>query len=299
MDLAAAFGLTPFTQNQAQELGFTYREWRRLQAGLTRVRRGVYVTRWGPTDRIRHSQRAAAELLTRTDHFMLAASAICALGLPNPYFRSWDRVPVAIGGRQTRSARGVQLSRAVPTLTAWGPSTDLIDTAEAVAAELPLPQALMVTDAVARRLAGTQDRLVLASERCRTEVRRRLTTHHDHPALRLANPAAESPAESFCRGHMLLRGYRDPACGVPLRGASGAQYYADIMVGPFTIEVDGREKYRDLRVLIDEKTREDDLRAAGFGFHRCFVEDLYADPEREMRSLDDRVGHHGRLAWPA
>jgi hypothetical protein len=153
----------------------------------------------------------------------------------------------------------------------------------------------MVTDAVARRLAGTQDRFVLASEPCRTEVRRRLTTHHDHPALRLANPAAESPAESFCRGHMLLRGFHDPACGVPLRGASGAQYFADIMVGSLMIEVDGRGKYRDLQVLIDEKNREDDLRARGWQVHRVWVEDLYTDPEGEMVRLEGGR----RLAWPA
>lgn len=41
-------------------------------------------------------------------------------------------------------------------------------------------------------------------------------------------------------------------------------------------------------MLIDEKIREDDLQATGRGFHRVFVEDLYADPAAEMRRLYDK-----------
>jgi hypothetical protein len=165
----------------------------------------------------------------------------------------------------------------------------LIDTAATIAAELPLPQALMVTDAVARRLAGTQDRFVLASERCRTEVRRLLTRNHDLPALRLANPAAESPAESFYRGHMLLDGYDDPPCGVPRRGASGKQYFIDILLERLAIEIDGLVKYTDLDALRDEKTREDDLRAAGHDFLRVWADELFADPAQQMRNLADKL----------
>ncbi len=307
MDLFSHFGYLPFTCAQVLDLGITLRQWRRLRPRLIVIRRGVYVAQRGNTDRIRHSQSVAATLLTRTNHFAVSHSAVCVLGLPNPYFGRWDDMPVHLGGRQTRRGRNVRQSSAVPILTSWGPVTDLIDTAVTIAAELPLPQALMVTDDVARKLAGTTDRFELASERCRTEVRRRLTHTCDLPALRLADPAAESPAESFYRGHMLLRGLPEPRCGVPVRGRTGSQYFIDILLQTLAIEVDGRIKYQGpsgVQALIDEKRREDDLRATGLEFHRPFVEELYAEPAHEMDRLLDKcrasgLWTPGPLALPA
>ncbi len=287
MDLTTTFGIRPFTRAQALEAGLSNWQWRQLtESGqVHRMRKGVYVVARGVSDRERHLQRVAAELLTRTDHFAVGGSAVALLNLPNPFFMSWDRRPVEIAGPQTRGRRGVRRSRAAPIPSPWGPVTDLIDTAITIATELPLPQALMVTDAVARRLAGTTDRFVLASERCRTEVRRRLTQAHDHPALQLANPAAESPAESFYRGHMLLEGLPEPDCGVPMRGAGGDQYFIDLLLEDLAIEVDGRLKYTDVQIVIDEKVREDDLRATGLEFLRPFVEDLFTSPASEMARL--------------
>lgn len=297
MDIERAFGLRPFTVAQArQDLDLSVRAWRRLAPHLVRLHRGVYCVRRSPDDRGRYAQRIAAELLCRTDHHAYSLSAACLLDLPNPTHESWDRLPVHLGGPQTRSKKGVTASPAAPVLTPWGPCTDLTDTAATIAAELPLPQALMVTDAVARRLAGTEDRFVLASEACRTEVRRRLTRDCDLPALRMANPAAESPAESFYRGHMLLDGHVDPPCGVPRRGASGAQFFIDILLGGLAIEIDGLIKYTDRAVLRAEKTREDDLRATGLAFHRVWADDLFADPAAEMSRL---TSARGRLALPA
>jgi hypothetical protein len=94
---------------------------------------------------------------------------------------------------------------------------------------------------------------------------------------------------------MLLAGLPAPRCGVPAQGASGSQYFLDMVLEGLTIEVDGRIKYTDVQVLVDEKQREDDLRAAGRAFHRIFVEDLFADPAREMVRLAERR----RLALPA
>ncbi len=180
-----------------------------------------------------------------------------------------------------------------PIETPWGPCTDGIATAETLAAELPLPQALMVTDAVARLLAGVAAgewltnaaRSELASEACRTEVRRRLTRHKDLPALALANPAAEAPSESFYRGHMILAGFDDPACGVPVRGASGELYFVDLMLAGLAIEVDGEEKFTGRADVVHEKRREDDLRLIGLDFLRPWVKDVYADPAAEMVRL--------------
>lgn len=297
VDLAAHFGDLPFTRTQALIAGLTAHQWRLLthEKTLIPLTYGVYCLQRPSDDRARLAQRTSAFLLRKTDHFAVSSSALAILELPSPYFCSWDRMPIAIAGKQTRGRAGVRRSAAAPIPTPWGLCTDLLDTAATIAAELPLPQALMVTDVIARRLAGSEDRFVLASERCRTEVRRRLTHRVDLPALQLADPAVESPAESFFRGYILQAGFPEPRCGVPMKGASGSQYFIDMVLEGLLVEVDGRGKYKNLEVLIDEKRREDDLRATGRGFHRTFVEDLYTDPAVEVARLTDRL----RLALPA
>jgi len=272
------------------EAGMSAWQWRNLTTSgqLVRLVRGVYAQAIPSEDRHAYLQRVAAGLIKRSDHYAVGASALAVHDLPNPYFRQWTELPVLLAGKKSRPARGIRRATFAPIDSSWGPVTDLIDTAVTIAGELPLPQALMVTDAVARRIADTTDRFELASERCRTEVRRRLTHTLDLPALKLANPAAESPAESFYRGHMLLRRLPEPSCGVPMRGQSGAQYFIDILLETLAIEVDGRIKYQGpsgVQALVDEKRREDDLRATGLDFHRPFVEDVYADADREMDLL--------------
>lgn len=296
MDLTETFGLRPFTPRDLVERGLSHRQWLAIKKEVVRLRRGVYVTALGTDDRTRYAQRIAAQLITRTDHFAVGMSATCLLGLPNPTFTSWDRLPVTIGGRQTRSARSIRRCLAAPIPTTWGPCTDLVDTAVTVAAELPLPQALIVTDAVARRLAGSTDRFELASQHCRDEVRRRLCLTAEAPALALADPAAESPAESFFRGHAIQSGFPAVRCGVPVLGASGRQYFADMVLDGLIIEVDGAMKYRTVEDLLNEKRREDDLRAAGHGFHRVQAADLFEDPDAEMSRL---TFARSRLALPA
>lgn len=88
--------------------------------------------------------------------------------------------------------------------------------------------------------------------------------------VRLADGRRESPAESelayvcHCLGYQL-----EPQ--VQLRGASGAGYRVDnVIVGSAVIlEYDGRGKYTDQSAILQEKAREDDLRAAGWDFVRA------------------------------
>ncbi len=54
------------------------------------------------------------------------------------------------------------------------------------------------------------------------------------------------------------------------------------------IEIDGELKYTDLDSLRAEKTREDDLRAAGHDFHRAWVDETFADPTAAMKNLRDK-----------
>ena len=53
---------------------------------------------------------------------------------------------------------------------------------------------------------------------------------------------------------------------------------------------------RTIEDLLTEKRREDDLRAAGHGFHRVLATDLFEDPEAEMSRL---TFARSRLALPA
>lgn len=299
MDFPHPVGPHPFSRAQILAAGLPAHMWREaVESGaLHRLRRGVYVLQIGADDRTRYAQRVAAELITRRDHFAIADSAAAFHGLPNPWFTPWASRPARIAGPKARPDRGIEPARRLEAVeTPWGPAADPVSAVIAVAADLPLPQALMVVDPVATLLAGTRDRRVLASEQCRARVRQILQERVDLPVTRLADPAADSPAESFCRGHLLVAGFPEPRCGVPRRGASGKQYFVDLLLGNLAIEVDGALKYTNLAALTAEKLREDDLRDTGLGFHRVFVEHLYADPRREVERLHDKWARQVRWA---
>lgn len=301
MELWEKFGLLPFSRSEALANGLPAWRWDTLvrEKKLIKMRRGVYVCGLATEDRTKHAQRASAALNGRTGHVACSGSAAALLGLPNPYFTPWARVPVTTAGPRSIPSSAVRLRQDWDVVeTPWGFCTDLVSTAEVMAAELPLPQALMVIDRIARDLAGTEDRFALASADCRVEVRRRLTSRLALDALRLANPAAESPAESYYRGLMISRGLPEPLVGVPVLGASGRQYFVDMLLGNLIIEVDGRVKYVDLSVLTDEKRREDDLRLTGRDFLRSWVEDLYADHEAEMRTVVRVISQSYPQAYP-
>lgn len=269
------------------ERGVTKHQWEQLLAAksLIKRRRDVYLAQWAPDSLSRYCQKVAVELTNRVNHVACSISAVALLNLPHPYTTGWSRESVYIAGPRSRTA-SIRRNPGWDLIeTPWGWSTDLLSTAAVVAADLPLPHALIVTDAVARRIANSEDRFYLASDECLSSVRRRLTETADLPAMRLANPAAESPAESFYRGNMIEYGFREPRCGVPRQGATGAQFFVDLLLDEFAIEVDGRVKYDDIDVLIAEKQREDDLRRMGLDFLRPWAEDVFDQPIKEMEKL--------------
>ena len=81
------------------------------------------------------------------------------------------------------------------------------------------------------------------------------------------------------RVSILRAGLTAPLLQVPLRGASGKEYFVDFFWPEFNVvgEFDGKAKYTDPAFLrgrtaeqavYDEKLREDDLRAVPYGFTR-------------------------------
>jgi hypothetical protein len=97
--------------------------------------------------------------------------------------------------------------------------------------------------------------------------------------VEFSDGAADRPGESVSRANMFRMGCSMPQIQVSLAGASGRIYIVDFWWPEFNMigEFDGDAKYSDpefLRgrtpeqALIDEKIREDDLRAAGHGMCR-------------------------------
>jgi hypothetical protein len=130
------------------------------------------------------------------------------------------------------------------------------------------------------------------------ELRRIPLTHgraKARRAIEFADGRADRPGESISRVSMSIAGLPAPQLQVEVRGASGRLYIVDFWwpqcahIGEF----DGRYEYTDpefLRgrtpeqALIDEKAREDDLRAAGNGMSRWTWE-VARSPQRLQKLL--------------
>ena len=113
-------------------------------------------------------------------------------------------------------------------------------------------------------------------------------------AIEFSNGLADRPGESLSRLNIHLAGLPAPELQAVLYGASGRRYVVDFwwscckLIGEF----DGAFKYSDPefmqgrtqhQVLLDEKKREDDLRAAGYRFSRWDMSTAVS-PER-LRAL--------------
>jgi len=183
--------------------------------------------------------------------------------------------------------------------------TDLARTAMDVAATNPFMEGVTTLDAALRRtfhpIPGVP-RTLLTREHLLLEVPRIPLTHGQAKARRAAEFAdgrADRPGESISRVSMSIAGVPAPQLQVELQGASGRWYVVDFWWPQFAHigEFDGRFKYTDPeflrgrspeRALLDEKAREDDLRAAGRGMSRWTWE-VALSPKR-LRQLLNAAG---------
>ena len=183
--------------------------------------------------------------------------------------------------------------------------TDLARTAMDVAATNTFIEGVITLDAALRRtihpLSGVPTTL-LTRENLLQEVPRIPLTHGQAKARRAAEFAdgrADRPGESISRVSMSIAGVPAPQLQVELQGASGRWYVVDFWWPQFAHigEFDGRFKYTDPeflrgrtpeRALLDEKAREDDLRAAGRGMSRWTWE-VAISPQR-LRQLLNAAG---------
>ena len=164
------------------------------------------------------------------------------------------------------------------------PVTSLARTVIDTAAREPLAAGLMAADAALRGLTAPGfsrpplPRDALLREAARVPVRKGRS--RALLVARLADPRAESPGESLLRASIHLLGLPAPELQREFRGDSGRRYSVDCYWPDqrFVLEFDGRAKYTDpaLRggrtieqVLLDEKEREDEIRAQVRGMARA------------------------------
>jgi hypothetical protein len=163
-------------------------------------------------------------------------------------------------------------------------------------------QSVVIADAALHRTAHPLPhfpRTLLTSEHLAAElslVHLRQGRTKARRAIDFADGSADRPGESLSRVNIALAGLSAPRLQVPLRGASGKRWFVDFWWPQFNLigEFDGNMKYTDpeflrgrtpQRALIDEKRREDDLRAAGHGMSRWPWETAMSIPRLRQHLL--------------
>lgn len=194
--------------------------------------------------------------------------------------------PVAAGGRSTHAIlrHTVGLPDEVISIDGLRVTT-LARTVVDLARGRPFEQAVTFADAALRRTnhpvpgvpRSTLTRADLWEELAAAPMRH--GTAKGRKAIDFSSELADRPGESISRVNMSIGGITPPELQVRMRGASGAEYIVDFWWKGFNKigEFDGASKYSDpefLRgrtpeqALLDEKFREDDLRATGRGMTR-------------------------------
>jgi hypothetical protein len=256
------------------------------------VMRGVYLPTELWTTMDRHARyRTLIRAVAVRNHDALFSHHSAAALWHLPCVGDWpQRVHIAglhsTGGRSTaallRHTTGLPESREdIDGLQVTPLSRTVVDVATVATFE----QSVSFADAALRRtdhpLPG-MPRTFVTREDLLAELQRISPTHgatKARTAIEFANGLADRPGESLSRVSMRRGGLPAPQLQVKLVGASGRVWTVDFwwpdsnLIGEF----DGRWKYTEPefrhgrtaeQVLLDEKNREDDLRAARHGFVR-------------------------------
>lgn len=254
---------------------------------------GVYINaalwqRLTPTERYRARVKSASLIAPAETIFShLSAASLWRL----PIVGAWPKsahvlASPSAGGRSTRVFQRHTVGIPAEVELIEGVTvTTLARTAVDVASRLDFVAAVAVVDATLRRTSHPLSQLPVTSvlRADLTEALHEVPFRHGREKARLAvefaDGAADRPGESVSRANMRRMGCPIPQLQVALAGASGRIYIVDFWWPQFNMigEFDGDAKYTDpefLRgrtpeqALLDEKLREDDLRAAGHGMCR-------------------------------
>ena len=277
------------------------------------LRRGAYVSaaEWNALDRDdRHRLRIKAAVAYADRDFVVShQSAVAMWRLPwiGPRTTATHVLSdFTTGGRSSRVL--VRHNVGVPERIERVDGlrvTSIARTVADVLCDSLFEQSVVVADAALHRsgliIEGMPDFSVSLSE-IRAElsnVNLRHGTARATRAIEFADGASESPGESLSRVNIALAHLTAPQLQARLVGASGRQWFVDFWWPKFNVigEFDGEAKYLDPRflrgrtperALLDEKDREDDLRAAGHAISRWGWK--VAD---SMPALRDQLVHAG------
>ena len=248
---------------------------KRRQGTWDRLTRGASV----PASSLRPEERALATIAAVHErlvqpHWFSHESAALIWGLP-----LWQ-TPTLTHVRQ-RGRPGPGRDRAVlrhggPVddirLTAVGhlPVTDLVQTMVDCARTLPPLSGLVVADAALRAGADRAAALSMLDE-----MGGRPGVARARVVVDLADDGAESPGETATRFVLLRDGLPRPATQVPVVTRAGT-YFADVGWDEWRVllEYDGQAKYRSRADLLDEKLREDAIRAVDYRVVRVTKADI-------------------------
>jgi very-short-patch-repair endonuclease len=306
----------PIARAQLLGSGVTERMVRtRLASGdLVQVRRGVYVRAgaWPPDAKGRHIVSTRAELTLHSTAVASHESAALILGLPTPGFRRWEDRPVSVTlpaiGNSASSAAAVHHTGPLPRSQVQRdkegyPVTTPARTAVDLAADLPLPEALVLLDSAARLICASMvneirrrdyanPQLVRVAVSLLQEAATTVRASRLRPAIGLVNPCRESMAESLSAGHLHLSGLPAPVFQAAIRTPIGTVYpdflWEDLkLIG----ECDGALKYDNANAYVLEKEREQRLRDLGYRFVRWLAKEIMLEPAVVI----DRIAR--ALAW--
>ncbi len=255
--------------------------------------RGAYVSsdlwqRLDADERYRTRVKAAALFLEEAPVFC-DASAASLWRLP--WVGHWpQRVHAVVEGATGGRSRSVFIRHSFD-MPAGAVEIDglLVTTLERtvvdVARTLDFSAAVAVADAALRRSMVPLDSVPATSVTREdlvhelTKVPMRHGTARARAVIEFADGAADRPGESISRVSIATARLPRPVLQAPLYGASGRRWIVDFWWPEFNLigEFDGKAKYRDAeflrgrtpeQALMDEKEREDDLRASGRGMSR-------------------------------
>lgn len=278
---------------------------------LVRVRRGLYLPArdWNslkPWEKYRVRIQAVQAASIHPPVFA-RESAAQIMGLPVIGVPQEVQTVVPRGGSGGQSNRGVRRVNAIDGDPAPWEMFGLLttpppQTARDLAVRLPLAMSLPAMDRVLQpkplegspncvKTTFTERDILAATELLPNETQRRRVTR----ALSVANPLSGSPGESFSRALMIEQGFPLPALQVRFSDSRGFIGMPDFDWEEYKTlgEFDGYEKYSAQRflqgrtpsqVVVDEKNRENRLRAKGYNVVRWVWDDL-RQPGRLFRLL--------------
>jgi very-short-patch-repair endonuclease len=237
-------------------------------------------------------------------------SAALILGLPTPGFGRWEDQPVSVRlpltGNSTSSATVIHHTGPLPAGQVQRDKEGYLVTTPArtavdLAADLPLPEALVLLDSATRLICASlvngirrrdyaKTQLVRAAVELLEQAAVTVRATRLRPALTLVNPSRESVAESLSAGHMQLTGLPAPRFPAEIHTPMG-KVYPDFLWEDLKLigECDGAVKYNDASGYMLEKEREQVLRDLGYRFVRWLAKEIMLRPtvvmERIARAL--------------